>query len=332
LVSDDPIKLKKLSRKYGVEITCGYAEYESLMKSGDVDAVYIATPNAHHRAFVELAARHGIHVLCEKPLAVTSDDSKAMVKVCEQNNVKLMTAYRLHFDDANLKCIQLARSGKLGELRMFSSVFSFQIEDPENIRLKRDLGGGPLHDIGVYCINAARYLFQDEPTEVSAIAESTEDPRFAEIDEMIAVTMKFPDHRIANFTISFGAAASADYELVGTKGRLRLENAYEYSAARKLTVQIGDKKEVRPFAKHDQFAPELIYFSDCVLRDRVIEPSGEEGLIDVEIVEAIQQSIDRGRPVPLDPDWKGERPSPRMQIIRKGIREPSGVHVTGPNG
>jgi glucose-fructose oxidoreductase len=155
LVSDNPTKLKKLSKKYCVPHTYSYEEYSECLESGEVDAVYIALPNHMHRAYTEAAARAGVHVLCEKPMAVTEEDCQAMIAAAEKNNIKLMIAYRLHFEEANLRAVELVQSGKLGEPRVFDSVFTMQVK-PGNVRLQKEKGGGTLYDIGIYCINAAR--------------------------------------------------------------------------------------------------------------------------------------------------------------------------------
>ncbi|MGH8200034.1 MAG: Gfo/Idh/MocA family protein [Steroidobacteraceae bacterium] len=169
LVSDDPGKLRKLARRYDIQRICSYDDADDLFESGDVDAVYITVPNSMHRQYTERAARAGLHVLCEKPMAVTSADCERMIDVTRQNGVKLMVAYRLHFERANLEAAEMAHSGTLGDLRFFSSNFSMQVA-PENFRSSRKLGGGPLYDIGIYCINAARAAFAAEPTQVLATA------------------------------------------------------------------------------------------------------------------------------------------------------------------
>jgi glucose-fructose oxidoreductase len=166
LITGDPTKEKKLSKKYQ-RPAFHYDDFERAVEEAQLDAVYIALPNTQHRPFTERAARAGVHVLCEKPMATTEKDCRAMIAACEKADVRLMIAYRLHFTPAHLQAIALARSGKLGELRYFSSIFGMQVK-PDNIRTDPADGGGPLRDLGVYCINAARYLFGDEPTEVRA--------------------------------------------------------------------------------------------------------------------------------------------------------------------
>lgn len=315
LVSDDPEKLRKLGRHLGVTNVCDYAGYDNLLASGQVDAVYIALPNTLHSDYVIRAAEAGIHVLCEKPLGTTEAECRKMIDACSDADVRLMTAYRLHFERANMEAVEIVQSGKLGEPRFFQSLFSMQTQ-PGNIRLKRDLGGGPLYDIGIYCINAARYLFRAEPTELSAFSASNDDERFAEVDEMTSVIMRFPEGRLAGFTCSFGATDTDIYTVVGTEGTLKVTQAYEYAAPITMEVTTPKRTMRKTFPKSDQFAPELIYFSDCILNNREPEPSGEEGLRDVRIIEAILKSAKRNRPVQLKTPTSKKRPG-RSQIIRR---------------
>ena len=270
LVTGNPEQDRKLSERYSVR-AYAYGDLEKALTEQQVDAVYVATPNTIHREYTERAARAGAHVLCEKPMALTEEDCEAMMHATEEHKVKLMIAYRLHFNDANLRTIELAQSGDLGELRYFSSIFGMQVKDG-NIRVRKDAGGGTLYDVGIYCINAARYLFRDEPIEVVGLTASSGEERFTEIEEMTGALLRFPRERLATFTCSFGSADVAQYDLVGTKGRLRLENAYEYRGELKCRITIGDKEAEKTFKPGDQFAPELIYFSDCILNDRLPEP------------------------------------------------------------
>jgi len=248
LVSDDPGKLRKLSRRYDVHRVCGYDEADELFGSGAVDAVYITLPHSMHREYTERSARAGLHVLCEKPMAVTSADCARMIEVTRRNGVKLMIAYRLHFERGNLEAAEMAHSGTLGDLRFFTSNFSMQVA-PENFRSSRRLGGGPLYDIGVYCINAAHSTFAAEPIEVLATAVARRDQRFKEIPETVAVLMKFPQERIASFTCSFGGADRSAYEIVGTKGSVMLDRAYEYAQGVEYVLRLGDRKREKRYDK-----------------------------------------------------------------------------------
>ena len=205
LVTQDPVKARRLGRKYNVPLTFAYDEYDRLLASGEIDAVYIALPNSMHHTYAIAAAKAGIHVLCEKPMALGEAECQAMIEAAEENNVKLMIAYRLHFERANLEAVEAIRSGKIGQPRIFSSTFSQQMA-PANTRLLSRLGGGPLWDIGIYCINAARYLFQSEPEQVYAMAATSSDKRFSEVEESVTGTLRFPGARLAMFSCSFGAS------------------------------------------------------------------------------------------------------------------------------
>ncbi len=330
LVSGDPDKLARLGEQYGVGALYGYDQFEECLDSGKVDAVYIALPNHLHRQYTIAAAQKGIHVLCEKPMAVTEDECEEMIESARSNGIRLMIAYRLHFEKANLKAIEIARSGELGELRIFDSLFTMQVRDEDNIRLKRQTGGGPLYDIGIYCINAARSLFRQEPLEVFAWSASRSEQRFREVDEMTSVLMKFPEERLASFTASFGASDGGFYQIIGTKGDLRVDPAYEYAGELRHVLTVGEKKRRRTFAKRDQFGPELVYFSDCVRKGREPEPSGREGLADVRIIRAALESSRTGRPIRLGRLSGLARPDPEQEIRRSPVEEPELVGVDPP--
>jgi len=327
LISDDETKLRELAEQHSVPHT--FTDFDACLASGEIDAVYIALPNHLHCEFTVRAAEAGIHVLCEKPMAVTSADCEKMIHAAQASNVQLMIAYRLHFEAANLKAIEIAESGQLGEPRFFSSSFSMQVREG-NIRVEEEFGGGTLYDIGIYCINAARYLFRSEPLEAFAFSANSGDPRFAEIDEMTSAVLRFPDERLATFTASFGAADCGHYEVVGTKGRLRVDPSYEYAESLIHHLTLDGKTTKKTFSKRDQFAPELMYFSDRVRREERPEPDGLEGLIDVKIIEALYQSAKNGNPVALDLEAKTERPTPALERKAPAAREPELVHAEQP--
>jgi predicted dehydrogenase len=327
LVSDTPKKLEALGRRYGVKHRYSYDNVDALFESGEIDAVYIALPNRMHKEYTIKAARAGLHVLCEKPMAVTARDCEAMIRAAKVAKVKLMIAYRLHFERVNLEAAHLAKSGKLGDMRFFSSDFSMQVSD-DNIRLRRSEGGSPLYDIGVYCINAARYCFAEEPVEVWATATRSNDPRFRETDETVVAAMRFKDEKLASFTCSFGAADRSNYTIVGTKGSVTVDPAYEYAEGLAYEAKIGDRKQKKKLAKSDQFASELLYFSDCILHNREPESSGKEGLADVRIIEAMHRSMDKGRWVATKVKPVKKRPTLKQDIRRPPVpREPPMVEA-----
>ncbi|HZG40601.1 MAG TPA: Gfo/Idh/MocA family oxidoreductase [Nodosilinea sp.] len=332
LVSDDPTKLKEISQKYGIQHTYSYDEYEDCLTSGEVDAVYIALPNHLHCEYTVRAANQGIHVLCEKPMATTIAEGEQMIEACQRNGVKLMIAYRLHLEPANLQAIETVQSGRIGEPRIFNSVFSQQVEEG-NTRLQQETGGGVVEDIGIYCINAARYLFQDEPTEVFAVAANNGEARFSEVDEMTTTILRFPQQRLATFTVSFGVSSVATYHVLGTQGDLRLDPAYAWSGELKHYLTVNGETEERSFEPHSQLAAEFTYFSDCIQQDQDIEPSGLEGLNDIRIIQALHQSIQEGKPVPLESLHHHRRPTPELAIRRPANSEqPDPIHAASPGG
>jgi predicted dehydrogenase len=324
VVSDDRTKREEFTRRHRLEGAYTYEEYEDCLRN--VDAVYIALPNSMHAEYTIRAARAGVHVLCEKPLAVTVEECKEMIAACRRADVKLMVAYRLHFETVNIAAMELARRGDLGDLRYFTSSFSMKVRRGD-IRTKKNCGGGTLYDIGVYCINAARYLFRAEPNEVSATTVHSGAKSLEEIDETTAATLRFGDDRVATFVTSFNASDVASYRIVGSRGHVHVDPAYEYAEGLKYAVTIEGRKQTKSVAKHDQFAPELLYFSDCILKDRQPEPSGEEGLQDVRIVQALYESARTRRPVAIRPFEKRVRPTARQRITRPGVAKPELIKV-----
>src|SRR5512139_82322 len=267
LVSGSDHKLTELGAMYGVRTRLHYDQLDELLASGKVDAVYIAVPNDLHAELTLVAARHHVHVMCEKPMAPTEAECMQMIRACERARVKLMVAYRLHFEAANLIAVELARGGEIGQPRVFSSVFSMQVRDG-NVRTQPRRGAGPIYDIGIYCVNAARYLFRAEPLEVSAMRLAGRDHRFTSVEEAFAVTMRFPEERVAQFTCSFGAHDRAHYQVIGTDGYLTLDNAYDYAAEMKLEVDGKAGRKSRTFTKRDQIAAEIEYFVECIRGNR----------------------------------------------------------------
>ena len=202
VVSGDRAKRCEVTKRYRLDQAFSYDEFDDCLRA--VDAVYIALPNSMHAEYTIRAARAGVHVLCEKPMAVTADECRQMIAACRRAKVKLMIAYRLHFETLNLTAIDFARGGRLGELKFFNSSFSMKVRRGD-IRTKRAFGGGTLYDIGVYCINAARNLFRAEPTQVFAVSVNSGSSTLAEVDETSAAILRFGDGRVATFVTSFNA-------------------------------------------------------------------------------------------------------------------------------
>lgn len=330
LVTNDALKANELGKQYNVPRTCSYEEYDDLLRRGEVDAVYISLPNSMHKDYGVRALRAGVHVLCEKPMAETAEECHEMIRAAEENGVKLMVAYRLHFEPANLRAIEIIRSGEIGEPRIFSSAFCQQVPEG-NVRLKKSLGGGPLMDMGVYPINASRYLFREEPVEVIAFGGNNGEPRFEGIHEMVSAVMRFPGDRLASITCSFGSADADAFEVLGTKGSLRLVPAYDYHTGKTLTVTTGDRTREEKFSQYDQFGAEIAYFSGCILEGKDPEPSGREGLADVRVIQALLRSIRTGSAVRLGPYEREKRPDQSQAYELPPVHAREIVHAEPPS-
>ncbi|MDR4493516.1 MAG: Gfo/Idh/MocA family protein [Nitrospirales bacterium] len=332
LISDDPKKLRQLGKQYDVNHLSSYDQYEECLKRAEIDAVYIALPNHLHCEYTVRAAKAGVHVLCEKPMALSSSECETMIRTTDHCSVKLMVAYRLHYEEANLRAMQMVQSGKIGEPRYFQSAFSLPVKNKENIRLQEETGGGTLWDIGIYCLNAVRNLFQAEPIKVYAVTSGKGKDRFQEVEEMTAAVLQFPDERLASFLCSFGAADVSEFRIVGTKGQIRLTSAYEYVEPITHHVTTNGKEKKTTFSTRDQFAPQLLKFSDCILHDSVPEPAGDEGLHDVRIIESLYRSARIGQPITLKKLLRKRRPTVRQQLRRPPVKKPRLIHAQSPSG
>ena len=306
-VTDDPEKARKVGRQYDVEHSFGYDEFDKLLASSEVDAIYLATPNWRHAEFAIPALKAGIHVLVEKPLEISTAKARAIVDAQKASKAKLMVAYRLHFEPATLAAVERVRSGELGELLAFNSTFT-QMVDPAGHRAKSGDAAGPVLDMGPYPVNAARMIFGAEPTEV-ACAVGTRHPAagLGDFDDTVAVTLRFPEGRIAQFVLSYYGNALDTYVVVGTKGSLEHNPAYMYGKPLEQTVKLGESESEKSFKNTDHFGGELRYFSDCILNDRDPEPDGEEGYADVRVLEGILAALRTGQPQKLEPFTRTRR-------------------------
>jgi predicted dehydrogenase len=330
IVTGNPDKAAALGQRYGVETT-DYDGYERLLASGKIDAVYIATPNHLHCEQTVQAAEAGVHVLCEKPMAVTEEECDRMHEACDDNEVHLMIAYRLHFDPTTLEARRLALQ-EIGEQRFITAAFSQRVKAGDIRLLPHDRGGGPLYDIGVYCINAARYLFDDEPVSVSALGTRNRDDRFADVDATVAATLQFPHNRVASFVCSFDGHAEDRVLVVGTQGSITVEPAFSHSAALGWALRSGeDASRSRRREAHDQFSPELDHLARCIVDGHRPEPDWREGKADVRIVRAMLRSAaEGGRPVHVEPVVQRRRPTLDQAASRPPVEAPDEVEASSP--
>jgi glucose-fructose oxidoreductase len=294
-------------------------EFRQCLQREDVNAVYIALPNSMHCDYAVEAARAGVHVICEKPMAVMADECRRMIRTAQTNRVKLMIAYRLQFHPAHAKALELVRGGTIGTPKTISTDFTTRIEDADDPRLQRRLGGGSMYDLGVLCINAGRALFGAEPAQVMAMTARTSRRYGGDVDEGTVALIRFPDERLAHLHTSFGEEPTAVLRIFGEDGWIELHDAYRPDVPVTLELSRRGHHETLSFESTDQFAAELSYFSNCILQDRAPEPSGIEGLQDVRLVEAIYRSARDGRPVTLPRLARPEAVPASEAELRKGM-------------
>jgi len=300
LVSGDRDKARAVAAAYGVDegAVYDYDGYDAIRDNPAIDAVYIVLPNSMHREHTERAAAAGKHVLCEKPMATTSADCRAMIAACERAKRRLMIAYRCHYEPYNLKMMEWGKERKYGKPSLIVSDTVMDVGGKGQWRLDRALNGdGSLFDIGIYSLNAARYLTGEEPSEVSAMMYSDpKDARFKEIEQSIAFQLRFPSGAIANCTSSYGTGTVNRYRVIGTEGFYGLEPATKY---RGLECWHGtlEKTERLHLEEVNQFAAEMDHFAECVLGDKEPRTGGAEGLKDVALIEKIYDAAKGGRAV-----------------------------------
>jgi predicted dehydrogenase len=302
LVSGTPEKLERYGAEYGIPKThrYSYAHYDSIRDNPDIDLVYVVLPNSMHAEYSIRASQAGKHVMCEKPMAVSAAECEAMIAAAKTAGKKLMIGYRCHFETYNLHAVGLVKSGAVGRPTLITAEHGFNAA-PGQWRLDRPLsGGGSLMDIGIYSLNAARYLAGEEPTEIRAI-ESTDrsDPRFKNVEDRIDWQMRFPSGAIANCVSSYSSHHNA-YRVTGTKGWVGMEPATPYDGHQMWLRQNWKTEPVSlPAPAKNQFVAQLDHLAESVLIGVPLRASGEEGLRDMRLIEAIYRSAKEGRAVKL---------------------------------
>lgn len=322
LVTGTPDKARELAAEHGVP-AYSYEDYPALLASGDVDAVYVATPVFRHREFAEPALEAGIHVLVEKPMETSVEDCRAMVEAAERGGARLMVAYRLHHEPGTLELLtQVRDEGLVGDPRLFTAVFTQDI-DEANHRGHSGFWGGPIPDMGSYPLNAVRNLFAAEPLEVHAMGVRTPGRGF-NFDDTVAVTLRFPGQRLAQFSISYAGEATEQFTVVGTGGVVAAQPCFGFGPEVGIgwTVTRDGRTETRTHDPVEQFAGQTEYFSDCILAGTRPEADGEEGLLDIRVHEAVLASLETGRPVRLEPADRAVRPSADQVRALPPVAEP----------
>jgi predicted dehydrogenase len=302
LVSGTPAKLEKYGSQYGIPKThrYSYAQYDRIRDNPDIDLVYVVLPNNMHAEYSIRASKAGKHVLCEKPMATSAAEAEAMIAAARHANRKLMIGYRCHFEPYNLKAVEIVKSGLIGRPTLITAEHGFYAQ-PGQWRLDRPMsGGGSLMDIGIYSLNAARYLAGEEPVEISAM-ESTDrsDPRFRNVEDRIDWQMRFPSGAIANCVSSYSSQHNA-YRVTGDKGWVGMEPATPYDGHQMWLRKDWKTEQVTlPPAPRNQFVLQCDHLAESVLTGIPLRASGEEGLRDMRLIEAIYSSAREHRAIAL---------------------------------
>jgi predicted dehydrogenase len=296
LVSRDVEKARNLAALHGVPYA--YGSLEDCLANPRVEAVYIATPPGRHLQDADVVARAGRHVLCEKPLAMTAAEAAEIVATCARQPVLLMTAYRKYFEPAMVFIRDLILSGRLGALKILHTSFSESHAQPPItpgwILDRRLAGGGPLMDLGIYCIHAARWLAGEIPVRVSGFQWTHDRSTFHEVEEGIAFSMYFPSGLVAQASTCYSAALSSMLYVEGTRGSISLTPAYPYEQERTLSARLGDELLQKTFPVIDEFRPQIDAFSLAIRGGKPAPSGGADGYIDMAIVDAIYRSANAG--------------------------------------
>jgi len=293
LVGSDEKKTAQLAKKFRAKTRYRSDEYAACLANPEISAVYIATPPGAHAGLTIQAAQAGRHVLCEKPLAANLADSAAMVEACRKHGVLLMTAYRKFFEPSALYLKQLIQRGGLGRIDVIHTAFS-ELHSPNGslawLLDSKMAGGGPLMDLGVYCVNTTRWLVEENPVEVTAKSWVHDTVRFWDVEQGISFRLQFPSGLVVQGSSSYGAVLSSFVFVQGTKGWLSLSPAFPFDEDRLLIGRIGKRQIHKQFKVTDEFAPEVDTFASAIQNKHSLEADGVQGHRDMIILDAIYEA------------------------------------------
>lgn len=296
IVTGSPEKAKQWQAKYGIpdRSVYSYDTMERMADNPDIDIVYVVTPNALHRDHTLAAAKAGKHVFCEKPMEISVERCQEMIDACKKADRMLGIAYRCQTEPHNVECMRIAREKELGTIKVIEGCFGITVGKPDQWRLKHALsGGGALMDVGIYVLQATRYLTGEEPVLVTAVETKTDPKKFAEVDETMAWTATFPSGVVAYCAASFNTALASRFRAQTERGWFGLDPAFNYGGI------AGSRSDGKPleFPQVDQFGTEIDEFARCILENKPTKVSGEEGMQDVKLLTAIYEAARTGRAV-----------------------------------
>jgi predicted dehydrogenase len=294
IITGTPSKAEEWQRKYDIPGNCvyNYDNFESIAENPAIDIVYVVTPNGLHADHAVRAAKAGKHVICEKPMATTVEDCDRIMAACEAAKRQLSIGYRLHFEPHNLEVMRLAKAKEFGAIKKVEANDAFVFKG-QTWRVDPKLAGGPLMDLGVYCVQAGRYATGEEPIAVTAREEKTDTNRFKHVEETIYWTMEFPSGAKAECMMSYNKQAN-NLRVEAENGWYELAPAYSYRGIKGKT----SKGEMN-FPQVNQQARQMDAFAQCILENRPTTVPGEMGRQDVKIMLAIYEAARTGKRVAI---------------------------------
>lgn len=272
-----------------LNIPKAYESYEALLDDPEIDAVYIPLPNDLHKQWVEKAAEKGKHVLCEKPAAITAEETEAMIKVCDENNVKFMEGFMYQFHPQHERVREIIASGEIGEVKLFKSSHSFFLQNRDSdIRMKKEMGGGAIYDVGCYCLHALRSVLNSEPVEFHTIAEMEQD-----VDLSAFIYARLENGIAAVIDCSFDMTGRNEYEVIGTEGSIKVPYAFRPDLNGGVgSVVITGKNAIREEKLYgDIYRLEVEHFSQAILEDINPAYTGESAILNMQAIEACYESL-----------------------------------------
>lgn len=285
-------KAKAFARQHS--IPRAYGSYEALLKDPEIEAVYNPLPNSLHGEWTIRAAEAGKPTLCEKPMACNAAEAEQMIHATRAHHVLLMEAFMYRFHPQIIRLKEMLDRGDIGALRVIRAAFTFGLYDLNNVRLKKELCGGALMDVGCYCIHFSRYVAGSEPTEVFAVAHIGPE---SGVDEMVVGTLIFPEGVVAQFDCSFRSAGRAFCEVVGSEGKIDIPSPWvPGSKPGTLTVTKGRTSETIEVGVADSYQLEAEHFGACLIEGTPLFLPPEEGLKNMRVIDAVYRSARNGKP------------------------------------
>lgn len=294
IVTGTPEKAEKWKKKYSIpdKNIYNYKNFDSIKDNPDVDIVYVVLPNALHAEYVVRAAKAGKHVICEKPMAVSVKECEQMIKACKDANKLLSIGYRLHFEPHNMTMAEFGTKKVYGNVKKITALDSQEMEAGVWRLDKKLAGGGPLMDLGIYCVQGCLYTTGEIPTAVTAKFGKKDDPeKFKTVEQSISFTLHFPSGAIAECNASYADKQNllrADAQ----KGWFELSPAFGYDGLKGKTI-----RGPLDIVNLNQQAFQMDDFANCVLKNKKSRVPGEMGLRDVKILTAIYEAAESGKKV-----------------------------------